>query len=131
MVLNRSCWCKKHFLFNYFLFYAAASYCFINDWVAEQTKQKSFVNIYKWNTFFLNVISFLLILIKTNNNNNKPEPVSESEALIGCQVAASQPIRAHAALRALVQVVRAPGLSVHRRAADEADGLLREGQADE
>lgn len=30
-----------------------------------------------------------------------------------------------------LQALRSPGLSVHRGAADEADGLLREGQADQ
>lgn len=37
-------------------------------------------------------------------------------------------VRCRALLR---QVVRPPGLSVHRRAADEADGFFREGQTDE
>lgn len=45
-----------------------------------------------------------------------------------CAASASRPIRCHAFLR---QVVRPPGLSVHRGTADEADGFLREGQADE
>lgn len=39
--------------------------------------------------------------------------------------------RAADRFRLLPQVVRAPGLTFHRRAAHEADGFLREGQADQ
>lgn len=33
--------------------------------------------------------------------------------------------------RLVPQVVRPPGLAIHRRAAHEADGFIREGQTDE
>ncbi|MEQ2164846.1 T-box transcription factor tbx20 [Goodea atripinnis] len=62
-----------------------------------------------------------------------PARIIKFPALIGHLLAIRMPlgqsgVRCRALLR---QVVRPPGLSVHRGAADEADGLLREGQADQ